>query len=252
MTLKNYRSNRPSNLKSFCFFEDVAILERAVTQCAQEMFKVLATKIVWSSKRLSGRMDFKFLSGEYRNYSTGHLGLTYRVMQTITIHCDSTSYSKSLLGGALGQYKPHGKGTGLHYFYNSVIKKYQYSNITYISNDLAPNDIPATVNGATAYWDVYRAIQIHETGNALAELTGIYYSDRSDAYWINSQNNTAYAFSNAANLELIRQSKDQTGQSEYRKKNVRNIDSGNIDTDSGQFFELNVMKKYRQFTGYPS
>lgn len=174
MTQRNYRSNRLCNLKSY-FFEDVGILERCVAQSAQEMFKVLVTKIVWAGKGFSGYINFKFLSGDYRNYTSGNLALTYPIMQTITIHCGSTSYSKRQLGGALGQYKLHGKGTGLYYFYNSVIKKYQYSNITYIANDLTPNDIPATVNGSTAYWDVYRAIQIHETGNALAELTGIYY-----------------------------------------------------------------------------
>lgn len=142
---------------------------------------------------------------------------------------------------SIRQYKPHGKGTGLYYFYNSSLGKYQYSNIVYTPNDLAPFTSTLAPNGVTGYWDVYRGIQIHETGNALAELTGKYSGEDPDSYWTNPVTGMTYSFSNQAQSTLVREKGLKPG---------INLDIGNHDTDSGQTFELNVMKKYRQLTGY--
>ncbi len=203
---------------------NVAVLHTAVDYCAQQMFGIeLMTNGMWSDKGQNGEMKFKVQKGTAVSV-WGRVGPT-RYAKTFSVYNDATSYSFAALG-SLGIGGGGGISNGIYEYYESRVKKNQFTNQTYTASDADMHN-PVTPNGVMQLISNFKSIQIHETGNALSKITGKY---ETAGNWTDSASGITYWFGVAPTVN-----------------NSQNVNS--VDYDTGQAFELKVLLKYRQMMG---
>ena len=198
------------------------------------MFGVeLMTNGVWSDKGQDGEMKFKVMKGTEVPVS-GRVGPT-RNARTFSVYNDATSYSVSM-PGSLGKGGGGFIGRGIYEYYSEVAKVYIFTNKCFTASD-ADIYTAVTPNGVMNLIPNFKSIQIHETGNCLAIITGRY---KIAGNWTDSSSGITYWFGK----DPLPYKPPKVSLVAY---NAANINSD--DDDTGQAFELEVFLKYRQLMG---